>query len=501
MNTVFPQQGRFDETPGIDVVRSMLTNSRTGRLLARRDQVRKALYVAAGRPVGAKSNQIQETLTRLALALGVIDEATYREVLADVEAGKGMQGVLLQQRGVAEAKVTALLQKQTAIRYADVATWTRGQFEWTTELPAEYPVCRINPMAVFFEYVRMRYDGETLRRAAEERAAWTLQIQQSLWFRFDRDFADLPQTREVAEKLLNAQGRAIGTLAPKGDPQAALRFWVGVWTLLEFGAIRLLEPAGSRSAAARTDAEAAAVPVKQLRQQDNGRRDPELDAKYEALRGKNWFEVLGVARTAEFSEIKRAYLKLAKQYHPDRFFDHATRTHNRSAEALFALISRAWEELRDDAKRATYRSYIERGTTEEEELEKAEKILQSEVEFQKGQILLRRRSYAEALKHFKQAIALHPDEPEYRIYLAWCEFVQAGGGKGPVANQSIKAVRGALEHLQNHVEGWFFLGRMLKMTGDVDGAKKSFERVVKLDPNHREAPRELRALNLPSRNA
>src|SRR5690606_31034155 len=153
--------------------------------------------------------QIQETLTRLALALKVIDEATYREVLADVEAGKGLQGVLLQQRGVAEAKVTALLQKQTALRFADVATWTRGEFEWTTELPAEYPECRINPLAVFFEYVRLRYDGETLRRAAEERGAWTLQVQQSLWFRFDRDFADLPQTREVAEKLLDAQGRAI----------------------------------------------------------------------------------------------------------------------------------------------------------------------------------------------------------------------------------------------------------------------------------------------------
>lgn len=328
-----------------------------------------------------------------------------------------------------------------------------------------------------------------------------MQVQQSLWFRFDRDFADLPQTREVAEKLLDAQGRAIGTLAPKGDPQAALRFWAGVWTLLEFGAIRLVEPAGSRSAAARAAAEAAAVPVEQVRQQDNSRRDPELDAKYEALKGKSWFEVLGVAHTAEVSEIKRAYFKLAKQYHPDRFFDHATRTHNRSAEALFALISRAWDELRDDAKRATYRGYIDRGTTEEEELERAKDILRSEVEFQKGQILLKRKSYAEALQHIKRAIALHPDEPEYGIYLAWCEFVQAGGGKGPVADQSIKTVRESLEHLKKHAEGWFFLGRMLKMTGDVEGAKGAFERVVKLDPNHREAPRELRALELPSRDA
>jgi tetratricopeptide (TPR) repeat protein len=492
-----PETGSFEAKPGIDVVRDLLTGSRTGTLTARRDGLKKALYVAAGRPVGAKSNQIQETLTRLAFSLRVIDEATYQAVLAEIEAGQGPQGELMKQRGVPAAKVEALLQKQVALRFADVCTWTSGDFEWTSELPATYPEFRINPLAVFFEYVRLRYDGDTLKRAAEERSTWTLHVQQSLWFRFDRDFADLPQTREVAKRLLDSQGRTIGQLAPKDDPQAALRFWAGVWTLLEFGAIRLDEPSGHGSNASRSAAAAAAVPAEEARTQDNSRRDPELEARLEELKGKSWFDVLGVSHTAEPSEIKRAYFKLAKQYHPDRYFEAATRTHNRSAEALFALISRAWDELRDDAKRATYRGYIERGTSEEEELERAREILRSEVEFQKGQILVKRRSYDEAIKHFETAIEMHPDEPEYHIYVSWCRFVLAGGQPGPQAKESIETLRTALAQTKKHAEGWFFLGRMLKIVGDTQSARAAFEQVLKFDPQHREAPRELRALDVP----
>lgn len=499
MNAELPESGRFDAKPGIDVVRHLLTGAQTGTLVARRDSLRKALYVTAGRPAGAKSNQIQETLTRLAFSLRVVDEATYQAVLADIEAGRGPQGELMKQRGVPAAKVDALLQKQVALRFADVCTWTAGEYEWSAELPSTpWPECRVNPLAVFFEYVRLRYDGDTLRRAAEERSRWTLQVQQSLWFRFDRDFADLPQTREVAAKLLDGQGRPVGQLAPKGDPQAALRFWAGVWTLLEFGAVRLEEPSGHASNAAR-EAAAAAVPAEDVRTRDNSRRDPEIDARLEELTGKSWFEVLGVPHTADPAEIKRAYFKLAKQYHPDRYFEAATRTHNRSAEALFALISRAWDELRDDAKRATYRGYIERGTSEEEEMERAREILRSEVEFQKGQIQIKRRSFGEALQHFDAAIAMHPDEPEYHVYAAWCRFLLAGGQPGPVASASIETMRTALAQTRKHAEGWFFLGRMLKIVGDTSGARAAFEQVLKFDPQHREAPRELRALDTPAK--
>ena len=64
---------------------------------------------------------------------------------------------------------------------------------------------------------------------------------------------------------------------------------------------------------------------------------------------RDYYEVLGVARTASPDEIKSAYRKLARQYHPD-----VTKENPKSAEEKFKEISEAYEVLADDQKRKRY---------------------------------------------------------------------------------------------------------------------------------------------------
>jgi len=63
---------------------------------------------------------------------------------------------------------------------------------------------------------------------------------------------------------------------------------------------------------------------------------------------KDYYEVLGISKSASKSDIKKAYYKLAKKWHPD------TNKGDKEAEKRFTEISHAYEILSDDEKRTAY---------------------------------------------------------------------------------------------------------------------------------------------------
>ncbi len=70
----------------------------------------------------------------------------------------------------------------------------------------------------------------------------------------------------------------------------------------------------------------------------------------------DYYEILGVSRTADQETIKKAYRRLALEYHPDR------NPNNPEAEEKFKLISQAYEVLSDPEKRREYDLFGEVGS-------------------------------------------------------------------------------------------------------------------------------------------
>ncbi|XP_054897570.1 dnaJ homolog subfamily A member 3, mitochondrial-like [Poeciliopsis prolifica] len=66
---------------------------------------------------------------------------------------------------------------------------------------------------------------------------------------------------------------------------------------------------------------------------------------------EDFYEILGVTRTASQKEIKKAYYQLAKKYHPD------TNPDDPEAKEKFAKLAEAYEVLSDEVKRKQYDTY------------------------------------------------------------------------------------------------------------------------------------------------
>ena len=72
--------------------------------------------------------------------------------------------------------------------------------------------------------------------------------------------------------------------------------------------------------------------------------------------GLDYYQILGIPRSASEEDIKKAYRRLALQWHPDKNVEN-----RQESEVKFKLISEAYEVLRDPSKRTIFDRYGEEG--------------------------------------------------------------------------------------------------------------------------------------------
>lgn len=168
---------------------------------------------------------------------------------------------------------------------------------------------------------------------------------------------------------------------------------------------------------------------------------------------EDYYAILGVEENATAQEVKKAYLKLAKQLHPDRYPNDPEQ--RARAQREFARVTRAHEIVADDERRAEYNAVRilkkkkEKREEEQQDMDvtnidiqlTAEEIKAIRTPRQSGQNmngvqdetinvkwankhllradeLLKRRRYQEAETAMKEAIRLCPKETRYHNKLA-----------------------------------------------------------------------------------
>ena len=185
------------------------------------------------------------------------------------------------------------------------------------------------------------------------------------------------------------------------------------------------------------------------------------------------YALLGVPRQATPADIKRAYFSAAKRMHPDALSRIGLEALRKPANELFARIAKAYAVLSDPKARRDYDA-----DAVSDEAHEAERIAQAETLYRKGEVLVRKGAFQEAIQFLGPAVELWAEDAEYRSALGWALYKKPKSEPQQAREHLSKAVRLEPKNAVAH----YRLGVILRALGEQEAAQKELALAKQLDP-------------------
>jgi curved DNA-binding protein CbpA len=212
------------------------------------------------------------------------------------------------------------------------------------------------------------------------------------------------------------------------------------------------------------------------------RRKSILDrARY--LESEDYFRMLSVDRGATSEEIREAFFKLAKQWHPDTL--PAVLSDMRpECTRIFAKMTAAYETLMNADRRRQYEDQI--GARAQDATDADTLFAQAEMEMVLGDT-----KKAEQL--CRRALNLYSARAEYAALLAWLEALEPPKRTPDYVRAKVGQIDAALAKDPNCRRAFYYRGMLHSRLGDHDAAWRDLRRAVEQDADDADAKREMRA--------
>jgi curved DNA-binding protein CbpA len=196
-------------------------------------------------------------------------------------------------------------------------------------------------------------------------------------------------------------------------------------------------------------------------------------------RAPDLFARLALPEAAGREEVKRAFLAIVRQLHPDRFASPAFADLQEAVRDFFAAMNEAYEVLGDDRRRAAYLA--------ERRGKAAAHAEAARLDYLKAEACLRTRDFARARAFLESAVRADP-RAEYQASLAFAWLAD------PARRDPARARRLLAEATKDPTcdRAHYVAGLLARDAGDDAAAERCFRAAVKANPRNADAVRELR---------
>jgi curved DNA-binding protein CbpA len=195
----------------------------------------------------------------------------------------------------------------------------------------------------------------------------------------------------------------------------------------------------------------------------------------------SYYEILGVAPTASASEVRQAYMRLARERHPDRFPDPAERA---KAETFFKDLTAAFNTLGNERARAEYDQSLQRPKD-------APPAEIAKMAYAEAQERFEKKDFHQAVELLRTAVHHAPDEARYHAALGMALAKNPHWMRDAI-QAAERATQLAPKNAAYHVElAELFMSQGLKLR-----ARHPAESAARLAPNDPRVQRLLAELGL-----
>lgn len=231
----------------------------------------------------------------------------------------------------------------------------------------------------------------------------------------------------------------------------------------------------------------AAAGQRSAQENAGAERDPafaeRIERIYHEVKSLDYYGVLDVSKDASSSEIKRAYHKRVKEFHPDRYLNIESDTLKEKLHVIFSCISEAYRELTGPTTEPRDSS------SPDEEVSRGEynKNLAA-ARFKEGMRFYSSGQYEQATTLFGQAIYLNDSDAEYHYCYGMSLFRNK---KMKVAEEAFRKAVQLDPYNSKYVTE---LGYMYLELGFKARAKNTFEKALKYNPSDERALEGIRRI-------
>ena len=462
------------QTPAIEVLWSAMQIRTTGAVHFEQGKRQKVVVLDAGKPFAVRSNLAREALGRRLRDSGRIDELVFDEALRRSKlTGKRQGEILIQMGAISQGDLDAALSSQAADKLLDVFGWQEGR-AWTQS--------GVRAMSLSSELTGWTPRQTVLRGARYvNEAVVAKRLQPFLACEVSVENLHLEEGENV--EAVAALCKAVA------QPQRVRQLMsVHATTLYALWLIGALDLHSDRDAEPETlpGLGAAAVSIEV---------EAKLRGALAAFDGASHFQVLGIGEGAREEEVHQAFMALAKLYHPDRVGQRAPGLVELAAK-VFARVSEANNVLGNPGARAAYTAGLRNSKDTTADRETVGRILTAEQQFRRAEDAMRRRDWEPALECLRWALELDPNEGEFHSLRGWILYLRQQDQGGSDSEAAIGLLKKGIALAPQSPTGYFYLGQIRKACGDSVEAERMFRKTLEVRPNHVEAVRELRLIQL-----